>query len=127
MHAAVLHALGKPPLFEEFPDPTPGEGEALVHVCAAALKSVDKQLAGGKHYASPREFPVVCGADGGGAARGRNANVLWWATATVRCLSHCFRIARHSGQSPRSQEWPRIRYARYVLLFPNRAPASLGS
>jgi NADPH:quinone reductase-like Zn-dependent oxidoreductase len=45
MHAAVLHALGKPPLFEEFPDPTPGEGEVLIHVCAAALKPVDKQLA----------------------------------------------------------------------------------
>src|SRR6266567_1494241 len=66
MHAAVLHALGKPPRFEEFPDPTPGEGEVLIHVCAAALKPVDKQLAGGKHYASPREFPVVCGADGVG-------------------------------------------------------------
>ena len=66
MFAAVLHALGKPPLFEEFPDATPGEGEVLIHVCAAALKPVDKQLADGKHYASPREFPVVCGADGVG-------------------------------------------------------------
>jgi NADPH:quinone reductase-like Zn-dependent oxidoreductase len=66
MHAAVLHALGKPPRFEEFPDPIPGEGEVLVEVCAAALKPVDKQLAGGKHYASPREFPVVCGVDGVG-------------------------------------------------------------
>jgi NADPH:quinone reductase-like Zn-dependent oxidoreductase len=64
MNAAVLHALGKPPLFEEFPDPTPGEGEVLIRVCAAALKPVDKQLANGKHYASPREFPVVCGMDG---------------------------------------------------------------
>ena len=64
MHAAVLHALGKPPFFEEFPDPTPGEGEVLLQVCAAALKPVDKQLAGGKHFASPREFPVVCGTDG---------------------------------------------------------------
>jgi NADPH:quinone reductase-like Zn-dependent oxidoreductase len=66
MRAAVLSALGKPPRFEEFPEPTPGEGEVLVHVSAAALKPVDKQLAGGKHYASPREFPVVCGADGVG-------------------------------------------------------------
>jgi NADPH:quinone reductase-like Zn-dependent oxidoreductase len=64
LHAAVLHALGKPPLFEEFPDP--GEGEVLAHVCAAPLKPVDKQLAGRKHYASPRDFPVVCGADGVG-------------------------------------------------------------
>jgi NADPH:quinone reductase-like Zn-dependent oxidoreductase len=36
------------------------------HVCAAALKPVDKQLAGGKHFASPHELPVVCGADGVG-------------------------------------------------------------
>jgi NADPH:quinone reductase-like Zn-dependent oxidoreductase len=66
MRAAVLRALGKPPRFEEFPEPIPGEGEVLIHVCAAALKPVDKQLAGGKHYASPRELPVVCGADGVG-------------------------------------------------------------
>ncbi|HYX68020.1 MAG TPA: zinc-binding alcohol dehydrogenase family protein [Terriglobales bacterium] len=66
MHAAVLHALGKPPRFEEFPDPTPGEGEVLIHVSAAALKPVDKQMAAGTHYASPREFPVVCGMDGVG-------------------------------------------------------------
>jgi NADPH:quinone reductase-like Zn-dependent oxidoreductase len=66
MHAAVLHTLGKPPRFEEFPDPTPGEGEVLIHVCAAALKPVDKQMAAGTHYASPREFPVVCGMDGVG-------------------------------------------------------------
>jgi NADPH2:quinone reductase len=66
MHAAVLHGLGKSPLFEDFPDPIPGEGEVLIHVCAAALKPVDKQLAGGKHFASPHEFPIVCGADGVG-------------------------------------------------------------
>ena len=66
MRAAVLHGLGKPPRFEEFPDPTPGEGEVLINVSAAALKPVDKQMAAGTHYASPREFPVVCGVDGVG-------------------------------------------------------------
>ncbi len=66
MHAAVLRELGKSPRFEEFPDPVPSEGEILVQVRAAALKPVDKQLATGKHYASPREFPVVCGLDGVG-------------------------------------------------------------
>jgi len=66
MRAAVLQVLGKPPRFEEFPEPTPGEGEALIQVCAAALKPVDKQLASGQHYASPRELPAVCGADGVG-------------------------------------------------------------
>ena len=66
MDAAVLHALGKPPRFDEFPDPTPGEGEVLINVSAAALKPVEKQMAAGTHYASPREFPVVCGMDGVG-------------------------------------------------------------
>jgi NADPH:quinone reductase-like Zn-dependent oxidoreductase len=66
MNAAVLRTLGKPPQFESFPEPSPGEGEVIVHVRAAALKPVDKQLASGLHYASPRELPVVCGADGVG-------------------------------------------------------------
>ena len=64
MYAAVLHELGKPPRFEEFPEPVPGEGEVLIDVCAAALKPVDKQLASGQHFASPHELPVVCGSDG---------------------------------------------------------------
>jgi NADPH2:quinone reductase len=64
MKAAVLHAFGKPPQFEDFAEPTPGNEEALVRVRAASLKSVDKQLAAGSHYASPRELPVICGTDG---------------------------------------------------------------
>lgn len=66
MRAAVLHALGQSPRFEDFPDPAPGDGEVLIHVSAAALKPVDKQMAAGTHYARPREFPVVCGMDGVG-------------------------------------------------------------
>jgi NADPH:quinone reductase-like Zn-dependent oxidoreductase len=64
MKAAVLQALGKAPRFEDFPEPTAGNEEALVRVRAASLKSVDKQLASGSHYASPRELPVICGTDG---------------------------------------------------------------
>jgi len=70
MRAAVLRELGKPPRVEEFPEPTPGEGEVLVHVTAAALKPVDRQMASGKHYASPRELPIVCGVDGAGRVDG---------------------------------------------------------
>src|SRR5260370_36020970 len=66
MNAAVLHALGKPPRFESFPEPSAGEGEVIVHVRAASLKPVDKQLAAGSHFASPRDLPRVCGADGVG-------------------------------------------------------------
>ena len=64
MKAAVLHALGKPPHFEDFPDPQPRQGEVLVHVKAASLKNIDKAIANGSHYSSHRELPAICGIDG---------------------------------------------------------------
>ena len=68
MKAAVLEEVGKAPKWEEFEEPAAGEGEALVRVLAASLKPVDKQLAAGTHFASPREadLPVICGTDGVG-------------------------------------------------------------
>jgi NADPH:quinone reductase-like Zn-dependent oxidoreductase len=66
MNAAVLHALGQPPRYEQFPEPVAGDGEVMVQVKAASLKPIDKQLASGSHYARPRELPVVCGSDGVG-------------------------------------------------------------
>ena len=62
----MLHTLGKPPRAGQFPDPIPAEGEVVVHVRAASLKPVDKQIAAGTHYASFRELPAVCGLDGVG-------------------------------------------------------------
>lgn len=64
MKAAVLHTLGKPPHFEDFPEPQPGQDEVLIHVKAASLKDVDKAMASGSHYDSHRELPVICGVDG---------------------------------------------------------------
>ena len=66
MNAAVLRALGTPPRFEQFPEPVAADGEVLVNVTASSLKPVDKQMAAGSHYGSPREFPVICGMDGVG-------------------------------------------------------------
>ena len=66
MKAAVLHSFSSAPRFEDFPDPRPADGEAIVHVKAASLKNVDKMMASGSHYDSYREFPVVCGVDGVG-------------------------------------------------------------
>ena len=66
MKAAVLHSFGRPPQCEEFSNPIAGENEHIVHVRAAALKSVDKQIANGSHYASPHTLPFVCGIDGTG-------------------------------------------------------------
>ena len=66
MRAAILRKLGQPPCVEVFPEPTAGGGEVLLTVLAASLKPIDKQLAAGSHFASPKEFPVVCGSDGVG-------------------------------------------------------------
>jgi len=66
MKAAVLQKLGEAPRFAEFAEPVAGAEEALLRVRASSLKSIDRQLAAGTHYASPRELPVVCGTDGVG-------------------------------------------------------------
>ncbi len=68
MHAAVLHTIGTVPRYEEFPEPVIGDKdrEAIVHVHAASLKPIDRQLASGSHYASGGELPRVCGSDGVG-------------------------------------------------------------
>ena len=67
MYAAVLHALGETPRYEQFAEPVAGDGEAIVQVRAAALKPVDRQMVAGSHYASFRDLPVVCGLDGVGS------------------------------------------------------------
>jgi NADPH2:quinone reductase len=68
MHAAVLHTIGAAPRYQEFPEPVINDAgrEVIVHVRASSLKPVDKQLAGGSHYASHRELPCICGTDGVG-------------------------------------------------------------
>ncbi len=100
MKAAVLHELGKPPRYQDFPELSPSAEEALVHVRAASLKPVDKQLAAGTHFASPRELPAICGTDGvgilpdgrrvlfGGARRPYGA----MAQQTVVPAAYCFPV-----------------------------------
>jgi NADPH2:quinone reductase len=66
MDAAVVHKLGNPPRCEQFPEPVAGENEVVVHVLAASLKPVDRQMASGSHYASPQKLPFICGTDGVG-------------------------------------------------------------
>ena len=66
MKAAVLSARGKSGLrLEDFPDPVPGPGEAVMKVRAAAINRVDLYMrdsgAGITH-----ELPLVLGVDGAG-------------------------------------------------------------
>ena len=67
MKAAVLHALGGIPRYEDFPDPEPAEDEVLVEVNAVAVENVDKMVAAGQHYASGQfmtGFPAIPCFDG---------------------------------------------------------------
>lgn len=77
MRAAVLDSLGSLPRYGTFADPTVGVGEALVHVVAAAIKPIDRAIAAGTHYGSPRSLPVVCGMDGVGNLDDGSAVYFW--------------------------------------------------
>jgi NADPH:quinone reductase-like Zn-dependent oxidoreductase len=59
--AAVIHAVGQPPRFEDFPEPTAGAGEVGVTVRAAALHTVVRVQASGANV-----FPLIPGWDGVG-------------------------------------------------------------
>ena len=63
--AAVVYGPGSPSL--HFPDPSPGEGELLISVCAAALSPLTKGRASGAHYSADGVYPAVPGVDGVGA------------------------------------------------------------
>jgi NADPH:quinone reductase-like Zn-dependent oxidoreductase len=58
MKAAVIHAFGDVPQYEEFPDPTFDPGDTLIRVHAVVLENFDKMTAAGKHYASNHLFPT---------------------------------------------------------------------
>jgi NADPH:quinone reductase-like Zn-dependent oxidoreductase len=66
MKAAVLEALGSAPVFGSFAEPDIRTGEVLVHVRAAAIKQLERLVASGRHYSSPKELPIVPGLDGVG-------------------------------------------------------------
>ncbi len=99
MNAAVLHAFNESPRSDQFSEPIAEENEVIVHVRAAALKPVDKQMANGSHYAAFRELPVVCGTDGvgclddgtrvffGGARRPYGAMAERTVVRRVQCFS----------------------------------------
>ena len=67
MKAAVLHAYGTIPRYEDFPDPVPAnEQQVLINVHAASIKQIDKSRAAGRHYTTYASLPAVVGLDGAG-------------------------------------------------------------
>jgi NADPH:quinone reductase-like Zn-dependent oxidoreductase len=70
MKAAVVVKAGQSPVYAEFEEPVPEEGEAKVEVSAAALSHVVKSRASGTHYSSSGGVPFVVGIDGVGRLEG---------------------------------------------------------
>jgi len=105
MNAAVLHTFDEPPHFEQFSEPVAEDNEVIVHVRAAALKPIEKQMANGSHYAAYRKLPVVCGVDGVGCMDdgtrvffgGARLPYGSMAQRTVVSRSRCFPIPDNIG------------------------------
>ncbi|HYB39302.1 MAG TPA: zinc-binding dehydrogenase [Mycobacterium sp.] len=65
MKAAVIEALGRPPVYGDFPDPSERDGAVVATVEAAALTNLARGLVSGSHYASASlPLPSVAGVDG---------------------------------------------------------------
>ena len=67
MKAAVVSSFGTAPRYEEFPGPAgAGEHDLVIDVIAAGLHPRVRSQAGGTHYTSTGELPLVPGIDGVG-------------------------------------------------------------
>ncbi len=64
MKALVLDAANQPLQFKDVPDPTPGPGEAVVALQAAALNHRDLWIQKGQY--AGLKFPIILGSDGCG-------------------------------------------------------------
>lgn len=86
MRAAYIHATGGPEVIQvgELPQPTPGPGEVLVKVAAAAVNPIDTYLRSGA-VAMPLPKPFIIGCDlagkviavGSGASRFKVGDRVW--------------------------------------------------
>ena len=66
MKAAIVVEAGQPPVYGDFREPVPANGEVVVTVSAAALSNVVRSRASGRHYSSSGQLPFVVGIDGAG-------------------------------------------------------------
>jgi NADPH:quinone reductase-like Zn-dependent oxidoreductase len=66
MKAAIVLDVGKPPIYGDFPEPVPAEGETRITVTAAAFSHVTQGRASGEHYSSSGMSSFVVGMDGVG-------------------------------------------------------------
>jgi zinc-binding alcohol dehydrogenase/oxidoreductase len=104
MKASVLHEAGGPTAlrFETVADPTPGPGEVVVRLDAAALNHRDLFITKGQ-YAGLR-FPIILGADGTGKMAQLGSGVTGFKTGDAVVINPTLEW----GDDPRAQG-PRFR------------------
>lgn len=66
MKAAIVNAFEQSPHYEDFPEPTPKNGEVCVLVTAVGLHPIVKAIASGSHYNADDVLPFIPGIDGVG-------------------------------------------------------------
>jgi NADPH:quinone reductase-like Zn-dependent oxidoreductase len=66
MKAALVLQAGQAPVYSDFREPVPSEGEHLIDVTAASLSHVTRGRAAGTHYSTSGQVPFVAGLDGVG-------------------------------------------------------------
>jgi zinc-binding alcohol dehydrogenase/oxidoreductase len=98
VNAIVLHSVGEPEALrvEEVPDPTPGPGQVVVRLRAAALNHRDLFICRGQ-YAGIR-FPIIPGSDGAGEVAAVGPGV----TGVVRGAPVVINPSLEWGDDPRA-------------------------
>ncbi len=66
MKAAIVRGPGQTPIYGDFAEFEPADGENRIRVSAAALSPLARGRASGAHYSAPRSFPFAAGVDGVG-------------------------------------------------------------
>lgn len=70
MKAAVVHEVGGVPYYEDFPCPTPSDGEVLVDVKAVAVENLDREIVAARHFSASsfiESLPAIPCFDGVGS------------------------------------------------------------
>lgn len=76
MNAPIVVEAGKAPIYDHFEEPVPAADKVRVTVSAAALSTVVKSRASGKHYSPSENLPFVVGIDGVGRLDDGHAFIL---------------------------------------------------
>ncbi len=63
MKAAVIESAGEAPRYSDFPEPARSDGRTIVELVAAGIHPIVRSLAGGLHYGSSGQWPLIPGID----------------------------------------------------------------